>query len=296
MNKQILMAATPLLCLSSVIAEPISKLITRKYWIRDAKIKTDVNLVILSDLHSCKFGANQSVLLDAIKKEKPDIIMLIGDMFDTRLPMWNTGMLFQEIVKICPVYFVTGNHEYKAGHMYYLKYMAMLSHFGINLLSDEFTHIKVGNSRLFIAGINDPYMASAMRREDEWGNGLITDSEYFTKLETFIKNAEDDEYTILMAHRPEFFDDYCWCGYDLVAAGHTHGGQWRIPGLVNGIWSPGQGFLPRLAGGRYEHEKTTMIVNRGLASGHPPIPRLFNTPEIVSIKLRPLAANTIKER
>ena len=96
----------------------------------------------------------------------------------------------------------------------------------------------------------------------------------------------DESFNILLIHHPEFPHRYAELGFDLVLCGHAHGGQWRIPGILNGIYAPGQGIFPEYAGGLYEYnEKTTMIVSRGLARESNAIPRIFNRPELVIIDI-----------
>ena len=101
--------------------------------------------------------------------------------------------------------------------------------------------------------------------------------------------AQDGEtFSILLTHRPERVEDYTGRGFDLVLAGHAHGGQWRLPGLINGLIAPNQGLFPRYAGGRYALDgDTTMIVSRGLARESTRIPRLFNRPELVVVDILP---------
>ena len=74
--------------------------------------------------------------------------------------------------------------------------------------------------------------------------------------------------------------------FDLVLSGHAHGGQWRIPGILNGLYVPNQGLFPKYAGGRYDYEGGTMIVSRGLARESTPIPRIFNRPEVVIVDVK----------
>ncbi|MBP5669242.1 MAG: metallophosphoesterase [Lachnospiraceae bacterium] len=92
-------------------------------------------------------------------------------------------------------------------------------------------------------------------------------------------------YTVLLSHRPESFEAYVNKGVDLALAGHAHGGQWRIPFLINGMFAPDQGLFPKYAGGRYEKYGTTMIVSRGLARESTILPRFCNPPELVIIDL-----------
>ncbi len=72
----------------------------------------------------------------------------------------------------------------------------------------------------------------------------------------------------------------------MVLSGHAHGGQWRIPFLLNGLYAPNQGLFPKYAGGRYDYENGTLIVSRGLARESTPMPRIFNRPELVIVDIR----------
>ena len=98
-------------------------------------------------------------------------------------------------------------------------------------------------------------------------------------------NLDSDSYNIILSHRPDYFDTYTAQDYDLALCGHAHGGQWRIPGILNGLYAPNQGLFPKYAGGLYEEDGTTMIVSRGLARESTRIPRLYNRPELVIIDL-----------
>jgi predicted MPP superfamily phosphohydrolase len=71
----------------------------------------------------------------------------------------------------------------------------------------------------------------------------------------------------------------------MVLSGHAHGGQVRIPFILNGLYAPHQGFFPKYAGGVYDHENYTHIVSRG-SSFNPKLPRIFNPPEVVSITIK----------
>ena len=98
--------------------------------------------------------------------------------------------------------------------------------------------------------------------------------------------TENGNYTILLSHRPELFEHYVSRGFDLVLCGHAHGGQWRIPRILNGLYAPNQGLFPQYAGGQYDSDATTMIVSRGLARESTRLPRIFNRPELVLVEIR----------
>ena len=116
-------------------------------------------------------------------------------------------------------------------------------------------------------------------------------SNYCKDIDAYINGIELDEadenvFTILLSHRPEYCKTYMKYTFDLVLCGHAHGGQWRIPGILNGLYAPHQGIVPKYAGGRYDSEDMTMIVSRGLAKETTRIPRIFNRPELVVIDVK----------
>ncbi|MCI6317034.1 MAG: hypothetical protein MR877_07735 [Spirochaetia bacterium] len=82
--------------------------------------------------------------------------------------------------------------------------------------------------------------------------------------------------------------DYLSYDYDLILAGHAHGGQWKLPFAKNGLYAPMQGLFPKYSGGLYDFKKqgSVLIVSRGLSHQIPNIPRFFNPPELVVIEIR----------
>jgi predicted MPP superfamily phosphohydrolase len=135
--------------------------------------------------------------------------------------------------------------------------------------------IKIGEETLSITGIDDP---SRARRHDP----AFDHEKVAAELSEIA--AQLPGYRILIAHRPDLIERYT--GFDLVVSGHTHGGLLRIPGLLNGLIAPGQGFFPKLTGGVYPRGDTTLVISRGL-SRHLVRPRICNRPEIVLIELGP---------
>ena len=121
-------------------------------------------------------------------------------------------------------------------------------------------------------------MVRAAYSDDEY-------SSFLQQMTALKKETEDDTYTILLSHRPELYEDYQQYGFDLVLSGHAHGGQWRIPGILNGLFAPDQGMFPGHAGGLYDDMSTPMIVSRGLARESTLVPRIYNPPELVIIDL-----------
>ena len=119
-------------------------------------------------------------------------------------------------------------------------------------------------------------------------DNLMGEDVWREQLEAVTAAQDGAHVSVLLTHRPERVEDYTGRGFDLVLAGHAHGGQWRLPGLINGLIAPNQGLFPRYAGGRYALDgDTTMIVSRGLARESTRIPRLFNRPELVVVDILP---------
>lgn len=239
-------------------------------------IEHPVRIALISDLHSCKYAERQTELIDAISGQNPDLVCLVGDIFDDKLSDENAELFLAGISEKYPCYYVTGNHECWAGTQAFQKKMAILDRYGIVRLQNENKEIELYGQKLNICGIDDPDY-------DFYDNQYqITDALYDVK-----SNLPNSNYTILLSHRPEYYSYYTSNGFDLVLCGHAHGGQWRIPGILeNGLFAPDQGLFPKYTNGKYTYEKTTMIVSRGLAKESTRVPRFYNKPEIVIIEIQ----------
>ena len=244
------------------------------YTITSDKINTTMRIALITDLHSCKYGADQKTLIDAVDKEKPDMILLGGDIFDDEIPDDNTKTFLTAIAKRYSCYYVTGNHEYwsrRVGEM-----LDWLRANGIEDIGGKTIRTNINDNDISLSGLNDPDEA----RYTGKGDGMVTELER-------TKNERDDTaFTMLLTHRPSFVNLYKDAGFDLILAGHAHGGQWRIPGLLNGTFAPDEGFFPKYAGGMYRFDNGgEMIVSRGLARESTRIPRIFNRPELVIVNI-----------
>lgn len=249
------------------------------YKITTDKLKSSVRIMALTDLHSTIYGKKQKKLIKKIREYDPDVIVLVGDIAVDNEPHEGTELLLSVISKEYPCYYVTGNHEFKSGEVTYIK--EMIRGYGVTILEGNTVLIDVNGQKIQLAGVDDPngfdgsyYCEDGIT--DEWREQLANCKEELT----------DGVYSILLSHRPEITEIYRNSGFDLVIAGHAHGGQVRIPGISNGLYAPNQGLFPKYAGGLYELGDTTMVVSRGLCRNL--IPRVFNPPEIVVIDLEPL--------
>ena len=239
-----------------------------------------LRIALVTDLHACAYGREQRKLLDAVEDQAPDLILLGGDIFDDRLPDEKAIVFLREIGGKYPCFYVTGNHEYWSGEAGFGEKMATLEACGVRRLSGEAVTVDAGGRPVTVCGVDDPAA---------WGSRGFTEhreGSFEEQLARAAAQAEEGRFTILLTHRPEQLELYAHLGFDLVLAGHAHGGQWRIPGILNGLYAPDQGLFPAYAGGRYELDGTVMIVSRGLARESTRVPRFYNRPELVMIELK----------
>lgn len=230
-------------------------------------------IVQISDLHNAKFGKNNQKLVGRIRECEPDMIVLTGDLVDSNHTNVDRAVQFvDEIVKICPVYYVTGNHEYWLEKSEYDELMDGLIGAGVVILDDQVVEISMGDAKFRLVGLDDKSLA------DGTLGTLLNNAQNVA-----YEDSEKKEFTVVLAHEPQYLARYASSGVDLVLSGHAHGGQFRLP-FVGGIVAPDQGFFPEYTAGEYYMDGTEMIVSRGLGNSVIPV-RLFNFPEIVCVEL-----------
>lgn len=235
-------------------------------------------IIQISDLHGDLPFDKLDRIERILENEKPDMVVITGDIIDNlHLKYWGKIMGFLDFIEKYNVYYVTGNHEYM--HDECRNVILEIEKRKIKVLHGERVNITRAESIMFVYGIDDPYVF--------YGENIP--AKYKTPHYEFIQKlskikVEKNRFSILLTHRPEFFEYYVESGFNLVLAGHAHGGQWIIPGL-GGVIAPDQGLLPKYVKGKYIKKDTTMIVSRGLGNSVVPL-RIFNEPEIVEIILK----------
>ena len=227
----------------------------------------------VSDLHNAEFGEGNSDLLALLSEVEPHVIVLTGDLIDSRQTDIEIALEFAEqAMQISPVYFISGNHEARMREYDDLK-MGLVDA-GVVVLENQQVQITKEGEHITLIGVDDPSFRT---------DYLFGDAESVIKQATADLQNETDSFTILLSHRPELFDTYVDSGVDLVFSGHAHGGQFRIP-LVGGLVAPNQGFFPKYDAGQFNRENTTMIVSRGVGNSIIPV-RFNNRPEIIVVTL-----------
>ena len=252
-----------------------------RYEISSTKIPKSFDgytILQLSDLHSKSFGENHEKLMKKVDAEKPDIIVLTGDMVNIK-DFSTFYSLAEKLTEKYPVYYIVGNHELRLSLQKYNELLVGLRHIGVNVLNNKSISLFKNNERIALTGFTLPLSNYANKLKN------IEHKELSAKtMEQFIGTSEKNTFQILLSHNPLYFDTYSDWGADLTFSGHIHGGLIKLP-IIGGILSPERTFFPKYFAGKYEKDSSTLIVNRGLGNGTINL-RIFNNPEISVIKLK----------
>lgn len=249
------------------------RLILRTYTVASPKLTAEVRLAVVTDFHS---SDNADDVVAMVASCAPDAVLMVGDMFDDDIanrPTERTLSLMRQLSAQYPCYYVSGNHEAWTGEMDAL--YQQTEEAGVTVLRMSSGVLTVRGQRIALCGIPDPY-------EMVFSGAPDTEEQ----LRQALEDVDSADFTVLLAHRPELLTKYAQFPLDLVVSGHAHGGQVRIPGVLNGLYAPNQGWFPKLAGGAYTQDGTTLIVSRGLAV-RTRLPRIFNRPEVVLVRCLP---------
>ncbi len=233
----------------------------------------------VSDLHNDVFGKDNVRLTEKLSESDPDIIVLTGDLIDSRRTNTAVAVDFaRQALQIAPVYYISGNHESRMVDTFE-QLADELEQLGVCVLRDEAVTVEKDGAEIQLIGLDDIGFYYTVYQERLSG---MTREEL--ALENISRLRDEEMYSVLLSHRPELLEVYAESGCDLVFSGHSHGGQVRLP-VVGGLYAPGQGFLPEYDGGVYTSGFTSMVVSRGVGNSLMPV-RFNNRPEIVVAELQ----------
>lgn len=224
-------------------------------------------IVQLSDLHGAEFGEDGMELVEKVKELEPDMIALTGDFVTDEGDLAAVEKLVARLTELCPVYFISGNHEFGSGLA--VKVRNILERAGVKYLSNEYLTISRGEDGILLGGVEDPLAYADMLSPDELAQKM--------------NDAAPDAFKILLGHRNYWMTEYPELPVDLIFCGHAHGGLIRIPG-VGGLIGTDRRLFPDFDAGQFNNGRYTLIVSRGLGNSVS-IPRVFNRPEIVCVEL-----------
>ena len=226
----------------------------------------------VSDLHNQDFGENNRKLVDMLRAAQPDIIVITGDMVDSRFTDIPVALAFAEqAVEIAPCYYITGNHESRIEE--YSQLRDGLLDLGVVVMENERVELQRDGDTIYLLGIHDV----SFHPDYDWNRH---DRIVKSSLKPILV---DEGFSVLLIHRPSFMDLYAQYEVDLVLSGHIHGGQIRLP-WIGALYAPGQGFFPEYDAGLYRQGDTQMIVSRGIGNSLFPL-RINNPPEVVLVTL-----------
>ena len=289
----IMLAVFAALVIAEIWRELHSFKVTR-YTIESARLpekRKELRIVFLSDLHNREYGRENERLYQAVQAEHPDLILIGGDMLVGKDGVsYEPALRFvKKLPAICPVYYANGNHEQRmkeepeAYSDSYIEYRTALEQSGIHFLENESRVISVSGMSLELCALELPLITYRKLKKVSVAPEEVAD----LTGRPMRKPVQDSSrpYCILLAHNPAYMDAYKAWGADLILSGHLHGGIVRIPGL-GGLITPQAFLFPRYSGELTQEEDQSVIVSRGLGT-HTIHLRLFNTPELVSVSLRP---------
>jgi hypothetical protein len=252
----IILSATALGALAwGLFVEPYRIEVTHTYI--EGQVARPLKSAHLTDLHTAGLGRREKRLLELLDEEQPDVIIITGDTLTTGFHYDRIKPLLSRLHAPLGVWLVRGNWE---NYDVFRGERAFYSQLHVHFLLNE----------------------AAPIRPDVWLAGLDDPSTGTPNLDEALSQVPKDAYTILAFHAPGFFDQAAGRA-PLVLAGHTHGGQVRLPFLPV-FW------LPRGSGnyleGWYEDNGSKMYVSRGIGTSTLPI-RFLCRPELAIITIGP---------
>jgi len=255
-------------CLAALIVLAlIDGLLIEPFWIQvthstiQGNVASPLKIAELSDIHAHGIGPREREMFRILDEEKPDLIVVTGDTIGNENGDYSIAKkVYERLHAPLGVWVVRGNWEnLKPLH----HEQAFYKDAGVHLLLNQNAAIRPD---VTLIGLDDPYTGTA-------------------RLGAAMEGVAPGTYKIALFHSPAYLDTIAG-QVNLVLAGHTHGGQIRIP-FLRPLWLPrGCG---RFLAGWYEENGTKMYVTRGLGTSIVPI-RFLCRPELTFITIVPETA------
>ncbi len=259
-----------------------SKNLTINKYSLNESVNSSIRILQLSDLHNAEFGDNNEELIDLVKKQSPDLIVMSGDMInrdEENLDIITD--LISSLSDAAPIYYGYGNHEVDWIESFGTDLEDKLTQAGAVVLNNSYRDVSVNDSELRIGGYMGYYRQPGMLTQDEEQKKIELD---------FANDFENtDRLKILINHIPTQWVDWDYINeypVDVVFSGHYHGGAIRIPIIDQGLYAPYVGWFPPYTKGLFSGTQAKCVLSTGLGSEHN-IPRLNNPPEIVVVDVVP---------
>ena len=246
------------------------------------KITQSVNFAVVADLHAHVYGRDNDILIQKIKEQKPDMILVPGDMIVSRYPeTYETAyQALKKLTEIAPVYFSNGNHESRVSKVPVMQTEAFLAYenrvrkSGVHILNNASEEVILHGGKFCISGLEIPLECYGKGSYEPLPEHFIRD---------VLGDAKQDSVQILMAHNPMFAKEYAEWGADVSVCGHTHGGLVRIPG-IGSVISPQFELFPKYDAGEFNFGDRKVYVSKGLGTHNFHI-RVFDRAEVLMIRI-----------
>lgn len=245
-------------------------------------LSKECRFVMISDLHNKVYGKQNDKVINAVKKINPDFVILAGDLVTSKVneDMTPGIKLARTLSKKYKIYYGLGNHESKIKYRRdkfgdkFKRLKGALDNKNMIILENESATIPEYNIKVTGLDLDLNYFAHFRVRK--------MDPDYMTKT---LHEPDQSKCNILIAHNPDYFEEYAKWGADLVLSGHVHGGIMRLP-FLGGVIAPSYKLFPKYDGGVFRIGASTMLLGRGMGSHTIPF-RFFNPAELYEVTLKP---------
>ncbi|MDR3541217.1 MAG: metallophosphoesterase [Desulfosporosinus sp.] len=171
----------------------------------------------LSDLHLETLRITPEHIDQMVMTQKPDLLVITGDIISSSKDLDKANNYLGKLSAPYGKFVVMGNNDYSnLSHTLFKRYLHQLQNLGWKPLLNQASFL--ANLNLWIIGVDDP----ATKHDD-------VDLAYQKVLSS--PPTPTPPFRLVLAHSTDCLDDVAENGADLLLAGHTHGGQIRLPGL-----------------------------------------------------------------
>ena len=239
--------------------------------IKSSKIKNDIKISVISDLHASTsvFAISNERIIKKINGFSPDVVCVLGDMHssdaDDKEKDISMRLMKGLVAEGYKVFFVLGEHDDRSSY-----YINKMEKNGIDVLDQRSERIKIGETDVTFYGISNAWFSDEFDLNDDF-------------------KLNEDTYNVLLAHIPKF-ESYERFGADLTLCADTHGGIIRLP-FIGPAYLDGKVF-PKLFSdekiydkGMFKYKNGYMFITSGI--GNYPVPaRFLNFPEVGEITIK----------